>query len=132
MPSSRPRRPMPHGRRGPPPPLDAFLTSRLREAGAIVLGKANMDEWATEIDPRQPKGFSDVGGRVRNPYTNGDPSGSSGGPAVSAASGLAASTVGTEDGGVHHPPLVRELGRGDQADARTDLARRGHPTARPE
>jgi amidase len=40
---------------GPAPPLDAFLTSRLREAGAIVLGKANMDEWATEIDPRQPK-----------------------------------------------------------------------------
>lgn len=84
---------------GPAPPRDAFLTARLREAGAIVLGKANMDEWATEIDPRQPKGFSDVGGQTLNPYTNGNPSGSSGGPAVAAASGLASSTVGSETAG---------------------------------
>jgi amidase len=84
---------------GPPPPRDAFLVSRLRAAGAIVLGKANMDEWATAIDPAQPKGFSDVGGQTLNPYNNGNPSGSSGGPAVAAASGLAASTVGSETAG---------------------------------
>jgi amidase len=84
---------------GSAPPRDAFLAARLREAGAIVLGKANMDEWATEIDPDQPKGFSDVGGQTLNPYTNGNPSGSSGGPAVAAASGLGAATVGSETAG---------------------------------
>ena len=84
---------------GPPPARDAFLVTRLREAGAIALGKANMDEWATSIDPDQPKGFSDVGGQTLNPYTLGNPSGSSGGPAVSAASGLAGSTVGSETAG---------------------------------
>lgn len=88
--------------RGRPPPRNAFLVARLRQAGAIVLGKANMDEWATSIsDPpdRQPKGFSDVGGQTLNPYTLGDPSGSSGGPAVAASSGLAGSTVGSETAG---------------------------------
>ena len=84
---------------GPPPPRDAFVVSKLREAGAIVLGKANMAEWATSIAPKQPLGFSDVGGLMHNPYTNGDPSGSSGGSAISAASGLAASTVGSETAG---------------------------------
>ncbi len=93
--------------RGAPPPKDAFLVDRWREAGAIVLGKANLDEWATAIDKRQPKGFSDVGGQTLNPYTLGSPQGSSGGPAVSAASGLAASTVGTETyGSIIAPSFV--------------------------
>lgn len=85
--------------RGRPPSRNAFLVARLRDAGAIVLGKANMDEWATEISDRQPKGFSDVGGQTLNPYTLGSPNGSSGGPAVAASSGLAGSTVGTETAG---------------------------------
>jgi amidase len=84
---------------GTPPPRDAFLTARLRQAGAIVLGKTNMDEWATTISRQQPHGFSDVGGLTLNPYTRGLPSGSSGGSAVAAASGLAGSTVGTETSG---------------------------------
>jgi amidase len=85
--------------RGTPPPRDAFLVARLRAAGATVLGKANMDEWATKISATAPHGFSNVGGQTLNPYTRGTPSGSSGGPAVAAASGLAASTVGTETSG---------------------------------
>jgi amidase len=84
---------------GTPPPRDAFVVSRLREAGAILLGKANMAEWATSISPKQPLGFSDVGGLMHNPYTNGDPSGSSGGSAIAAASGLAGSTIGSETAG---------------------------------
>lgn len=85
--------------RGAPPRRDAFLAARLRQAGAIVLGKTNMDEWATTISKEQPHGFSDVGGQTLDPYTRGDPSGSSGGSAVSATSGLAGSTVGTETSG---------------------------------
>jgi amidase len=84
---------------GAPPPRDAFAVANLREAGAIILGKANMAEWATSISPKQPLGFSDVGGMMHNPYTNGDPSGSSGGSAIAAASGLAGSTIGSETAG---------------------------------
>jgi amidase len=84
---------------GPPPPRDAFVVERLREAGAIVLGKANMAEWATKISDNQPLRFSDVGGMMHNPYTNGDTSGSSGGSAVASSSGLAASTIGSETAG---------------------------------
>jgi amidase len=84
---------------GTPPPRNAFLVARLRQAGAIVLGKTNLDEWATRISDTAPHGFSNVGGHTLNPYTRGEPSGSSGGSAVAAASGLAASTVGTETSG---------------------------------
>lgn len=84
---------------GPPPPRDAFVVERLRDAGAIVLGKANMAEWATKISEDQPLRFSDVGGMMHNPYTNGDTSGSSGGSAVASSSGLAASTIGSETAG---------------------------------
>jgi amidase len=84
---------------GTPPPRNAFLVARLRQAGAIVLGKSNLDEWATRISDTAPHGFSNVGGQTLDPYTRGDPSGSSGGSAASASSGLAASTVGTETSG---------------------------------
>jgi amidase len=84
---------------GTPPPRNAFLVARLRQAGAIVLGKTNMDEWATRISETAPHGFSNVGGQTLDPYTRGDPSGSSGGSASAASSGLAASTVGTETSG---------------------------------
>lgn len=92
---------------GKPPPEDAFLTAKLREAGAIIVGKTNLDEWATTISATQPHGFSDVGGQTIDPYTRGQPSGSSGGSAVAASSGLAASTVGTEtSGSIIDPSLV--------------------------
>lgn len=81
---------------GPPPPTDAFVTARLRAAGAVLLGKANMSEWATSISKRAGLSFSDVGGRLHNPYDGGDTSGSSNGSAIAAASSLAAATIGSE------------------------------------
>ncbi len=84
---------------GAPPPADATITARLRAAGAVILGKANMSEWATSISPRAGLSFSDVGGRLRNPYDGGDTSGSSNGSAIAAAASLAALTIGTETQG---------------------------------
>ena len=78
---------------------DAFLVTRLREAGAIILGKANMSEWAYWMSSKAPSGFSANGGQVRNPYGKYDPSGSSSGSAVAAAATLAAVTVGSETTG---------------------------------
>ena len=68
---------------------DAALVERLREAGAVVLGKTALSEWANFMSPRLPNGFSSVGGQVRNPYGDFDVSGSSSGSAVAVAAGLA-------------------------------------------
>jgi amidase len=80
------------------PPDDAFLTRRLREAGAIILGKANLTEFANFVSLEMPNGFSALGGQVQNPYGPGifDPFGSSAGSAVAVAANLAAATVGSE------------------------------------
>jgi amidase len=79
---------------------DAFLTARLREAGAIILGKANLSEFANWVDPTMPSGYSSLGGQVINPYRFADtPSGSSSGSGVAAAMALSAVTVGTETSG---------------------------------
>jgi amidase len=84
---------------GPPPPTDAYVTAKLRAAGAVLLGKANMSEWATSISERAGLSFSDVGGRLHNPYDGGDTSGSSNGSAIAAAASLATATVGSETQG---------------------------------
>ncbi len=79
---------------------DAFLVTRLREAGAVILGKANMTEWANFLTTGMPAGYSSRGGQVKNPY--GDtlsPGGSSSGSAVAVAAGLCAVAVGTETSG---------------------------------
>jgi amidase len=78
---------------------DAFLVRRLREAGAVVLGKAALSEWANYMSSRLPNGFSSVGGQVRNPYGAFDVSGSSSGSAVAVAAGFATVAVGTETWG---------------------------------
>ncbi len=78
------------------PARDAFLVRQLRRAGAVILGKANLSEWANYMDPAMPSGFSDLGGQTRNPYGPYEVWGSSSGSAVAAAAGLAAVTVGTE------------------------------------
>ena len=84
-------------------PRDAVLISRLRRAGAVILGKANLSEWANFrgfIAPGFPNGWSGRGGFTRNPYVlDWDPCGSSSGSAVAAAANLAALTVGTETDG---------------------------------
>jgi amidase len=81
-------------------PADAFLVERLREAGAIILGKANLSEWANFRSTRSSSGWSGRGGQVRNPYAlDRSPCGSSSGSAVVVAANLAPVAVGTETDG---------------------------------
>ena len=81
------------------PDRDAFLVQQLRDAGAVILGKANLSEWANWMDAGMPNGFSVLGGQTRNPYGPFEPYGSSSGSAVAAAAYFAAATVGTETQG---------------------------------
>ncbi len=87
------------------PPEDAFIVKRLRNAGAVILGKANLSEWANFRSTRSSSGWSSVGGQTRNPYdTARSPCGSSSGSAVAVAANLAVVAVGTEtDGSVVCP-----------------------------
>lgn len=89
------------------PAADAFLVGRLRAAGAVVLGKANLTEFANFMTSGMPSGYSSLGGQVLNPYdASVTPSGSSSGSGVAAAAGLAAITVGTETSGSILSPAV--------------------------
>jgi len=81
------------------PRRDATITARLRSAGAIVLGKANLSEWANWMATGMPNGYSSLGGQVRNAHDGLDPSGSSAGSGVAASLALAAATIGTETSG---------------------------------
>ena len=87
------------------PVCDAPLVARLRAAGAVVLGKANLSEWANFRSTRSISGWSSLGGQTRNPYSLGrSPSGSSSGSAVAIAARLAPLSVGTEtDGSIVSP-----------------------------
>jgi amidase len=85
---------------------DSFLAARLRQAGAIILGKTNLSEFANWVDPDMPSGYSSLGGQVINPYHFGDPSGSSSGSGVAAAMAFAAATIGTETSGSILSPSV--------------------------
>lgn len=89
------------------PVADAFLVTRLKAAGAVILGKANLTEFANFMTVGMPSGYSGLGGQVLNPYdASVTPSGSSAGSAVAAAAGLAAITVGTETSGSILSPAV--------------------------
>jgi len=81
------------------PSRDAFLVARLREAGAVILGKTNLSEWANYTDVCLPNGFSAVGGQTHSAYGSFDPSGSSTGSAVAVAANLAPLSVGSETQG---------------------------------
>ncbi|MFH7242219.1 MAG: amidase family protein [Spirulina sp.] len=78
---------------------DAQLVKNLRNSGAVILGKANLSEWANYVDPAMPSGFSALGGQTRHPYGPFDPLGSSSGSAVSVAVSLTAVSVGSETEG---------------------------------
>lgn len=79
---------------------DAPLVARLREAGAVILGKTNLSEWANFRSERSSSGWSAVGGQTRNPHDpTRSPCGSSSGSAVAVAAGLAPLAVGTETNG---------------------------------
>jgi amidase len=81
-------------------PADAPLVARLRAAGAIVLGKANLSEWANFRSTRSSSGWSGIGGQTRNAYARDrNPSGSSAGSAVAAAASFCAAAIGTETNG---------------------------------
>jgi amidase len=86
-------------------PRDAFLVERLRAAGAVILGKTNLSEWANFRADRSTSGWSGRGGQTRNPYAlDRNPSGSSSGSAAAVAANLCAVTVGTEtDGSILSP-----------------------------
>jgi amidase len=92
------------------PPYDAFLVKRLRAAGAIILGKANLTEWANYLTAGMPSGYSSIAGYVLNPYDprpapGGDgrpvmtPGGSSAGPGAAMAANFATLSIGTETSG---------------------------------
>ncbi len=78
---------------------DAFITARLRDAGAIILGKANLSEWANFMTFTSVNGFSVLGGQTRNAYGRFDVGGSSAGSAVAAAQHFATVTIGSETAG---------------------------------
>jgi amidase len=79
---------------------DAFLITRLREAGAVILGKANLSEWANFRSAHPTSGWSTLGGQAANPHDRArNPSGSSSGSAVAVAAGLAPLAIGTETDG---------------------------------
>jgi len=79
---------------------DSFLITRVRAAGAVILGKANLSEWANFRSPASTSGWSTLGGQAANPHAlDRNPSGSSSGSAVAVAAGLAPAAVGTETDG---------------------------------
>ncbi|MGI5211718.1 amidase family protein [Plantactinospora sp. CA-290183] len=82
------------------PAEDAFLVTRLKAAGAIILGKTNLTEFANFTTSGMPSGYSGLGGQVLNPYdASQTPSGSSSGSGSAAAAALATVTIGTETSG---------------------------------
>jgi amidase len=82
------------------PAMDAPLVTGLKKAGAVILGKANLTEFANYLTNGMPGGYSSLGGQVLNPYDiSQTTSGSSAGPGAAAAAGLATLTVGSETSG---------------------------------
>ncbi len=84
---------------------DASVVARLRAAGAVLMGKTNLSEWANFRSTRSSSGWSGRGGQTRNPHVlDRSPGGSSSGSGVAAAAGYAAITIGTEtDGSIVSP-----------------------------
>jgi amidase len=92
-------------------PRDAHVVKRLRDAGALLLGKTNLSEWANIRGKHSISGWSTRGGQTRNPYAlDRSPSGSSSGSASAMAASLAALAVGTEtDGSITSPASCNGL-----------------------
>src|SRR5262249_5013266 len=93
---------------GQPAERDAPLVARLREAGAVPLGKTNLSEWANFRSTASSGGWSGRGRQTRNPYVpDRSPGGSSSGSGVGPAAGLAVAAVGTEtDGSIVSPSAL--------------------------
>jgi amidase len=93
------------------PKQDAFIVTRLRAAGAVILGKTNLSEWANFRSTRSTSGWSSRGGQTKNPYVlDRNPCGSSSGTGAAIAASLASIGVGTEtDGSIICPASVNGL-----------------------
>jgi amidase len=89
-------------------PQDSIVAKRLRAAGAVILGKTNLSEWANFRGDRSTSGWSGRGGLTKNPYAlDRNPSGSSSGSAAAVAANLCAAAIGTEtDGSIISPSTV--------------------------
>ena len=96
---------------GAKPARDAFVAQKLREAGAIILGKTNLSEWANFRSNKSSSGWSGRGGQTRNPYAlDRNPCGSSSGSGAAVAANLCAAAIGTEtDGSVVCPSSANSL-----------------------
>ena len=93
---------------------DAEAVRRLREAGAVILGKTNMTECANYVSWTMPNGYSSLGGQVGSVFPGIDPSGSSTGSAVAVAMGYCPAAIGTETCGSIIAPAIQagiEIGR---------------------
>ncbi len=87
---------------------DAFLVTRLRAAGAVLLGKTNLSEWANFRSTRSVSGWSSRGGQTKNPYSlDRNPCGSSSGSGAAVSANFCAVAIGTEtNGSIHCPSSV--------------------------
>ena len=96
---------------GARPLQDASVTKKLRDAGAVILGKTNLSEWANIRSSKSSSGWSARGGQTRNPYViDRNPCGSSSGSGVAPAANLCAAAIGTEtDGSVVCPSTANSL-----------------------
>ena len=90
------------------PPTDSWLVQRLRDAGAIIIAKANLSEWANFRSRPSSSGWSGIGGQTRNPYVlDRNPSGSSAGSGAAARANLCVFAIGTETNGSIMSPSTR-------------------------
>jgi len=96
---------------GSVPPKDAFVARKLRDAGAVILGKTNLSEWANIRSSHSTSGWSGRGGQTHNPYAlDRNPSGSSSGSGAAVAANLCAAAIGTEtDGSIVSPANVNGI-----------------------
>lgn len=96
---------------GAKPLSDAFIVEKLRGAGAVILGKTNLSEWANFRSTKSSSGWSARGGQTRNPYSlERNPCGSSSGSGAAVAANLCAAAIGTEtDGSIVCPSSANSL-----------------------
>ena len=96
---------------GAKPRQDAFIVRRLRDAGAVILGKTNLSEWANFRSSKSSSGWSGRGGQTKNPYAlDRNPCGSSSGSGSAASANLCAAAIGTEtDGSIVCPSSANSL-----------------------
>jgi amidase len=96
---------------GAKPAQDAFIAKKLRDAGAVILGKTNLSEWANFRSTKSSSGWSGRGGQTKNPYAlDRNPCGSSSGSGAAVAANLCAAAIGTEtDGSIVCPSSANSL-----------------------